>query len=92
MRKFKLLILIAAISACVGGCSTDRSDIEKAYDLGASDTSKALYWTMQNVHKPEGYGKGESATYRTLELPVEGKNKDGSNYAPHFVKVRVIQQ
>ncbi len=89
--KLKLLILSVITSLCVVGCTT-RSDIDKAYDLGASDTSKGLYWAMQNVHNSEKYGsKNQNATYRTLALPVEGKNQDGSNYAPHFVKVRVIQ-
>ena len=86
------LILSATVCTCIllGGCNS-RSDIEKSYDLGASDTSKTLYWAMQNVHKSESYNKKESATYRTIELPVDGKNKEGNNYAPHFVKVRVIE-
>jgi hypothetical protein len=86
------LSLIAAV--VLGGCATERSEFDKGYDLGSSDIAKRQYWAIQNLQKQQSLlqRQGTGGGYRTVSIPVHGKNSDGSNISEHYVNVRVIER
>jgi len=94
--KGKLILIISGLAAfgLLASCSTERTEFDRGYDLGSSDIAKRQYWAIQNLQKQQSIlqGQGANARYRTVSIPVQGKNPDGSNISDHYVNVRVIDR
>ena len=93
LRKLLILISLSSfISILFTSCTHERSEFDKGYDLGMSDTAKRQYWAIQKVQEMKDNSRAQKANYRNVIIPVYGKNQDGTNIAPHYVNVRVIDQ
>ena len=100
MRNFKIKVILILIVVCfllfglLSGCSTERTEFDQGYDLGSSDIAKRQYWAYINLQKQQSalQKQGKEAQYRTVSIPVYGKNQDGSKIADHYVKVRLIDR
>ena len=91
-RSVMLIICTALLLTVISGCTTKRSDFDQGYDLGSSDVAKRQYWIVNNLQKQKQlYSKTGEVQYRTVELPVSGKNPDGTLIDPHYVKVRMLE-
>lgn len=99
MNLFKLkksVIIAVSVSAgalMLASCGTERTEFDKGYDLGSSDVAHRQYWSQVNLQKQESNlnKSNESASYKIVNIPVNGTAPDGSNISPYYVKVRVIE-
>jgi hypothetical protein len=93
MNKYKTILKLSSISLLflfLAGCAHERSEFDKGYDLGMSDTAKRQYWAIQKVQELRNSRQREKINYRNAAIPIYGRNQDGTNIAPHYVNVRVI--
>jgi len=96
--KSKILKLLTSTLSVVSigflsSCSTERSDFDRGYDLGSSDIAKRQYWAQENLQKQKALLKrGRDVRYRTVSLPVYGRDQEGSKISEHYVNVRVIDR
>ncbi len=88
-----LISLIVSFSYFSGCTSNERHPLDKGYDLGRSDTVKSHYWMLTDLQKQkEAINNVPKEKYRTIEVPVYGKNQDGTEIADHYVSVKVIDR
>lgn len=92
--RLTLITVCVLAAGLLSACSSDRTEFDKGYDLGSSDTAKRQYWAQVNLQKQKSLlqKQGSNVQYRTVSVPVYGKNQDGSSIADHYVKVRMIDR
>ena len=92
IKLIKVLIIICCI-ILVAGCTTKkRSEFDKGYDLGSSDIARRQYWSQVNLQKQQSNLQSNEASYRTVSVPVQGTDEDGSKYADHNIDVRILDR
>ena len=68
----------------------EKDAYESGYLLGRAQAAKDNYWIIQRMQREQASSGSPRILYETYEFPgVE--EKDGINYLPHTVKLRVIK-
>ena len=68
-----------------GVINSNQEHYAKGYKMGEADAAKLQYEAIQNIQK---WTRGEPKRVKIYEFPGVD-HKDGVNYAPHSVKLRV---
>lgn len=82
--------VIMSLAIGLGGCAGARrpSAADQAYNQGAADATKQLYWARQALEAPRGSVPAGRTEYYTWE--ESGAARDGRRLAPETVAVPVF--
>ena len=70
------------------GLKSQKKQYEQGYQMGLADATKKQYQIIQNRQKE---GQGSRARFFLYEFPGVS-SRDGVNFAPHTVKLRVQEE
>ncbi len=79
-----------AVVVCLFPACASRSQYQKGYERGASDTVKRQYWILQDMQKREGVdlSKPRFSLYR---MPVEPDPNATVNTVPYEITIPIYQ-
>lgn len=79
-----------AVVTCLLPACASRSQFQKGYERGASDTVKRQYWILQNMQKREtaSQSKPRLSLYR---MPVEPNPNATVNRVPYEITVPIYE-
>ena len=67
-KAVRVAVLGCAVVSLLPACAT-RSQFQKGYDAGASDTVKRQYWILQNMQKRQDGNQAKPHLYRLTVQP-----------------------
>ena len=79
-----------AVVACLFPACASRSQFQKGYERGASDTVKRQYWILQDMQKREAAGQSKSrlSLYR---MPVEPDPSATVKTVPYEITIPIYE-
>lgn len=80
----------AALAACLLPACATRSQFQKGYERGASDTVKRQYWILQDMQKREAAGRAKPrlSVYR---LPVTPDPNATVKTVPYEISIPIYE-
>ncbi len=88
-RKIKP-VLLACCAVCLLPACASRSQFQKGYERGASDTVKRQYWILQDMQKREAAGRSKPrlSLYR---IPVTPDPDATVNKVPYEITIPISE-
>ena len=84
-RKIKAVLLACCAVSLLPACAS-RSQFEKGYDSGASDTVKRQYWILQNMQK-----RDEPKKPRLYRIPIPPDPNATVKTVPYEITIPIYE-